>query len=192
MGHGAPCSPSSANFALAVLGSPLPAGLRGQGGVSQARSWATARRRREESRRTALATSGWLPEAGEGASCESRSPAAAPGSGIRSRGGGGRLLEPRTSAGRARADLLSRGDAQDTLGQEALGCDLDGSLSWETSRWPGKSPARRCQGRSHKGWGRRSDWASREDPFASALGFLEGGGLKIRTEKGERYVRVCV
>lgn len=56
----------------------------------------------------------------------------------------------------------------------------------------GPDPGWSCQRRSHKGWGRRSDWASREDLFASTLGFPEAGGLKIRAGRGERYVCLCL
>lgn len=61
----------------------------------------------------------------------------------------------------------------------------------------GKLPGGRARSRleavraAHaKGGGRGSERASRDDPFASALGVLEGGGLKMRTER-RGALRVC-
>lgn len=89
-----------------------------------ARSWASAGG--EPSNRSRNL---WPSQAGEGAPLRVREPSRGSGSGTGARGGVGRLLEPRTSAGRARASLVSPGDAQDPARQEPLAWDVDGSLS---------------------------------------------------------------
>lgn len=74
-----------------------------------------------------------------------------------------------------------------SLDGESLAPDLDGSAVGKLPGGSGQIQARSCQGSSLPG----SHWASRGDPFASPLGFLEGGGLKTGPEGRGHSVCEC-